>query len=107
MHERMIFISLGQGQGPRATRAIKNAMNSGRWVVLQNCHLATTYMPALENLYEGLFKSEDLNDEFRLWLTLLPSPHFPMQILQNGVKLTVEPPKGIRANLEVRKTNEN
>jgi dynein heavy chain len=45
----MDIVSLGQGQGPRAEELInKSLMLKGRWIFLQNCHLAASFMPRLQ-----------------------------------------------------------
>lgn len=43
--KRVEAVSLGQGQGPVAESWIREGLRDGFWVVLQNCHLAKTFLP--------------------------------------------------------------
>lgn len=92
------IVSLGQGQGVLAEEKIRLATVSGEWVILQNCHLAASWMAALERICQKL-TGHSVHQNFRLWLTSYPWEHFPVSILQNGVKITNEPPVGLKENL--------
>lgn len=86
--------------GPIAEKAIDQAQATGDWVCLQNCHLAVSWLTKLEFTVERMQNDpESVHRDFRLWLTSMPSMAFPVPVLQNGIKVTNEPPRGLKANL--------
>jgi dynein heavy chain len=56
-------------------------------------------MPELEKVVELFAESKGIHEDFRLYLTSMPADYFPVPVLQNGVKITNEPPKGIKTNV--------
>ena len=60
--------------------------------------LPCSWLPSLEKVIEGIAASHP-HAGFRLWLSSAPTDGFPLAILQRGIKMTTEPPKGLRANL--------
>ena len=96
LNETCNIISLGQGQEAAADQAIDKAKKEGLWIVLQNCHLAPSYLTRVE---KALNLQESSHSSYRMILTSMPSTRFPVSILQKGVKVTDEPPRGLKANL--------
>jgi len=55
----------------------------------------------MENLIQELIENpSSTKTEFRLFLSSMPSKSFPTFVLQNSLKVTNEPPKGLRANMK-------
>lgn len=61
---------------------------TGRWVFLQNCHLAASWMPRLKMVVSNFNKPQsDVDPLFRLFLSSKPDKDFPVSILQTGIKV--------------------
>ena len=99
--DTLSLVSLGQGQGEYAKQLVNDGSRKlGNWVLLQNCMLAKSWMNELENLiFELVERTKENKPTFRLFLTSMPADYFPVSVLQNGVKMTNEPPNGVKANV--------
>uniref|UniRef100_A0A8C0VGU9 Dynein axonemal heavy chain 17 n=1 Tax=Cyanistes caeruleus TaxID=156563 RepID=A0A8C0VGU9_CYACU len=95
-------VSLGQGQEVVAEHAMEVAAAEGHWVILQNIHLVARWLDTLEKLVEH--HSLESHAEYRLFMSAEPAPSpethiIPQGLLDNSIKITSEPPTGMRANL--------
>ena len=67
---------------------------------LQNCHLAVSWLPRLEQIVEKQVENPtSTHADYRMWLTAKPCNEFPVSVLQVGIKLSMQPPRGVRANM--------
>lgn len=76
----------------QAEKLMQAGVAGGGWLLLQNCHLAPSWMVTLAHMVEGLAPAST-HPGFRLLLTSYPTPQFPPSLLQNCVKMTAEPAK--------------
>jgi len=93
---RVDAISMGQGQEEKADKLLTGAIMTGSWVLLQNTHLGLGFMNTLEG---KMSKLEEYQPDFRVWITCEPHPRFPIGLLQMSIRMTDEPPSGVKAGL--------
>jgi dynein heavy chain len=93
---KLKLCALGQGQGPVAEGMLDVGSKKGDWVLLQNCHLLASWLKRLEKILD---LTKNPHTEFRLWLTTAPTNAFPLGILQKALKVTTEPPDGLKLNM--------
>ena len=95
--EKLEFMALGQGMGPRAAEIISSSAREGKWAMLQNCHLLPSWLGELEKILEDL---DNPHEDFRLWLTTEPVAAFPLGVLQSSLKVVTEPPASLQLNMK-------
>ncbi|CAG7784872.1 unnamed protein product [Allacma fusca] len=103
-------VSLGQGQEVVAENALDTAGKLGHWVILQNIHLVSRWLPTLEKKLE---QNWDVSDEnYRVFLSAEPAATveghlIPQGILESSIKITNEAPTGMLANIHKALDNFN
>jgi len=92
-----LVMSMGEGQEEYAVKAMLDGARAGTWVLLQNCELGLDLMVKMEDFLTKLM--DDCDNGFRLFITALPEPTFPLGLLQMSTKVTNEPPAGLKAGV--------
>ena len=92
-------VSMGQGQDVVAMSWLETAHRNGHWVILNNVHLMPKWLVELEKRLDE-YAAEGSHSKFRVFLTSDPSNTIPIGILSRCIKVTNEPPAGLKANLK-------
>jgi dynein heavy chain len=92
-------VSMGQGQDIIAMGYLETAHRNGHWVILNNVHLMPKWLIELEKKLDE-YAMEGSHEKFRVFLTSDPNNQIPIGILNRCIKLTNEPPAGLKANLK-------
>lgn len=101
-NKKFVNISMGQGQEAPAEAIVSKFAKEGGWVMLQNCHLMSSWVPKLERLLEVVM--EDAHENFRCFISAEPPPiaswrNMPESLMQSCVKVANEAPADIQSNL--------
>lgn len=95
------YLALGQGQDEISKRRIEEGYKEGHWVMLQNIHLMPKWLQELEKILDSFSgESGGGSTKFRLFLSAEPSIGVPIGILDRSIKLTNEPPAGLKDNMK-------
>merc|ERR1711968_134715 len=92
-------VSMGQGQDIIAFERLDIAHRQGHWVILNNVHLMPKFLVELEKRLDS-YAQEGSDTKFRLFMSSDPAKNIPIGILARSIKLTNEPPTGLKANLK-------
>jgi len=93
-------LSLGRGQEGRVDRLLEEGAGQPHWVLLLNCHTASSSLSRVERFAVETLESAAacVHRDFRLFLACPTSDHLPTALLLNCTKVALEPPRGIRAS---------
>ena len=92
-------ISLGQGQDVVAGEKLEAGNRQGHWIFLSNVHLMPRWLIVLEKKLDE-YAISGTHQDFRIMLSSDPSTGIPMSILDRSIKITSDPPSGLKANLK-------
>lgn len=94
---KLSIVSMGTVEGTdTADMEIEGAALAGRWVLIQNGHLALDWISKLPRKLSGL----NLHPSFRLFVTCLLTSSLPRALLQLARVVMFETPPSLRSNVK-------
>jgi len=94
-------ISMGQKMDEKAEAYLATCSTDGHWLFLQNIHLMPKWLKKLEDKLKDMSKDKAGSEDFRLFLSAEPRNEIPVGLLEKCIKLTNEPPSGLKENMKI------
>jgi dynein heavy chain 2 len=89
-------IAIGQCSVESTLQQLRKCAELGQWLLLKNTHLSMSLVARVEKEFASLTTKKE---GFKLLLTTEPHRSFPPLLLANSIKVALEAPPGVRANL--------
>lgn len=84
----MHYISMGKGLEKKIEDKILSSAMAGDWLLLENLNLVLDWIPRLEDLLAKMHEETvTVSTRFRLWLSSIPLPNFPSDLLFMSIKI--------------------
>jgi dynein heavy chain len=99
INKQLHSVALGDGQDIVALNKLELGHKDGHWIFLQNIQLMPDFLKALEKVLDA-YALEGSHQQFRLYLSSDPVKSIPIGLLERSIKLTNEPPSGLKANMK-------
>jgi dynein heavy chain 2 len=94
----LVELAVGQCSVDSTVQQLRKCAEQGQWLLLKNTHLSMSLVARVEKEVAALTNAGTAPG-FRLLLTTEPHRSFPPLLLANPVKVALESPPGVRANL--------
>jgi dynein heavy chain 2 len=90
------LIEIAVGQSEAKVDCVNNAASEGSWLLIKNAHLSISLITKIEKVVSSL---QNPAPGFKLLMTTESHNNFPPLLLSNSIKIAVEAPPGLKANL--------
>ena len=100
LDKNFIALAMGQKMDEVAENFLMVKRQEDSWLFLQNIHLMPNWLKKLQDKLKELSKVKG-NEDFRLFLSAEPRNNIPSGLLEKCIKLTNEPPTGLKENMKI------
>ncbi|KAL1514308.1 hypothetical protein ABEB36_003585 [Hypothenemus hampei] len=98
MLNKFKYLNMNADKSKKVLELIMRGQQEGAWILLENCHLTSQWLVQLEK-YLASMNFENTHENFRLFLTARDLKNFPLELMENCMKIVDKPPQSCQRKL--------